>query len=312
MSAEAAPQKTNKFSMKDVGTRFAAWWNGVEVSEKTDEENAHEGANLEVVEGGTSAKSDDKNEAILAATNLLWGNGRTSPLNDSIDDKLIGEIDLSKNHRVSVFGAESGARLKKIINHQEVKVTNYESNAFLKQKCLEFVNSEKRAKSVSCEDFNGSPAKLPKNKADRLLIFLRGTSAEGAQAHVFSAARNLKPNGIGYWFDFFVPQNIQIGDKYSAPEGREFISVEELSETMDAAGLKIIADEDIGADFLNGFNKNQHKIKEDWENFQAQLIKDGGIVAANFALTQIMGWRARSDALKIGQLSLRKIVFCKV
>ena len=81
---------------------------------------------------------------------------------------------------------------------------------------------------------------------------------------------------------------------------------------MDAAGLKIIADEDIGADFLNGFNKNQHKIKEDWENFQAQLIKDGGIIAANFALNQIMGWRARSDTLKIGQLSLRKIVFCKV
>jgi len=185
MSAEAAPQKTNKFSMKDVGTRFAAWWNGVEVSEKTDEENAHEGANLEVVEGGTSAKSDDKNEAILAATNLLWGNGRTSPLNDSIDDKLIGEIDLSKNHRVSVFGAESGARLKKIINHQEVKVTNYESNAFLKQKCLEFVNSEKRAKSVSCEDFNGSPAKLPKNKADRLLIIFYVVQVQRAHRHMF-------------------------------------------------------------------------------------------------------------------------------
>ena len=84
------------------------------------------------------------------------------------------------------------------------------------QKCLEFVKSEKRAKSVICEDFNGSPAKLPKNKADRLLIFLRGTSAEGAQAHIFSAARNLKPNGIGYWFDFFIPEGVQIGDKYSA------------------------------------------------------------------------------------------------
>ncbi len=311
MSAEAAPQKTNKFSMKDVGVRFAAWWNGVDASAKTDDESAHDGANLEVVEGGTSPKLDDKNQAILAATNLLWGNGRTSPISDSLDDNLIDGIDLSKNNKVSIFGGESGARIKMIITHQDVKVTNYESNAFLKQKCLEFVKSEKRAKSVICEDFNGSPAKLPKNKADRLLIFLRGTNAEAAQAHIFSAARNLKPNGIGYWFDFFIPENVEIGDKYSAPEGREFINVAELSETMEAAGLKIIADEDIGAGFLNGFNKNQNKIKDDWENFQAQLIKDGGIIAANFALTQIMGWRARADALKIGQLSLRKIVFCK-
>ena len=312
MSAEAKPQKTNKLSMKDMGARFAAWWNGVDAAEKTDDENAQEGANLEVVEGKGTPKPDEKNDAILAATNLLWGNGRTSPLDEAFDDKLIDQIDWSKNSKISIFGGESGARLKKIITNQEVKITNYESNAFLKQKCLEFVKSEKRAKSVICEDFNGSPAKLPKNKADRLLIFLRGTSAEGAQAHIFSAARNLKPNGIGYWFDFFIPEGVQIGDKYSAPEGREFINVAELNETMDAAGLKIIADEDIGADFLNGFNKNQHKIKEDWENFQAQLIKDGGIIAANFALNQIMGWRARSDALKIGQLSLRKIVFCKV
>ena len=72
MSAEAKPQKTNKLSMKDMGARFAAWWNGVDAAEKTDDENAQEGANLEVVEGKGTPKPDEKNDAILAATNLLW------------------------------------------------------------------------------------------------------------------------------------------------------------------------------------------------------------------------------------------------
>ena len=48
------------------------------------------------------------------------------PLDDAFDDKLIDQIDLSKNNKISIFGAESGARLKKIISNQEVKITNYE------------------------------------------------------------------------------------------------------------------------------------------------------------------------------------------
>jgi hypothetical protein len=317
MSAQTAAVSKPKFDFKKVGAQFNAWWNGVDLAAVDNEQPEGDVSNPTIVEKSidepaqAKASSKNPNDTLLFVSTILWGAGRTTPFCKGFDDNLFEDIEITKNKRLTIFGAEAGERLQKILDGFDCKITNYENNNFLLEKCREYVKTHKKFKNCEFQAFDGKPSSVGKNKSDVLIFLNRGTSLNCLEANIFAAARNLKPSGIGYWVDFFAPPEYEIGDKYSAPEGREFINYGSLKQTMEAAGLEVFDDEDVGAHFLNSFMANQKNLKENWENVQAHTLQNGGIDAANVTLKQLIGWRNRVEALKTGRLSLRKISFCK-
>lgn len=312
----------------NLGKKFHAWWNGVDFKEENNEEilelspetevapenNAQdtqekEKPALEIVEPGK--KNLNNNEIILHSDYLLWGQGRITPLNDYFDTEILKSMQLEKGKKLSVFGGEAGNLAKIALDNYDVKIDLFEQNSFLKDVCEKNLANHSKVKNFSCKAFDGTPGNLPKNKADKLLIMMRGFNMANIESHFFAASRHLKPNGIGFWVDFFAPDDQIDLSKLSQPEGRSFATIEEIMPILAAAGLEIIEEEDVGANFLNGFVANQNKLKENWENIQAEFIKIGGANGANHALQNLMGWRNRADALKIGKLALKKITFCR-
>lgn len=313
--------------LSKIGAQFNSWWNGVDIAQEIKEETPQDIEN----KTGEVAASDEAsgeevakpilvetpaiplnhNEIILNSDYLLWGKGRLTPLSDYFDSEILKTMQLEKGKKLSIFGAEGGAFASNALNDYDVKIDTYEQNSFLLDACAKNIANHKKAKSFSAKAFDGTPGNVPKNKTDALLMSLRGFNQTNIESHFFTASRLLKPNGIGFWLDFVSPDASIDLENLASPEGRSFATIEEIKPILAAAGLEIIEEEDVGAAFLNGFVKNQNRIKNEWEEIQAEFIRIGGANAANHALKQLMGWRARADAVKIGKLSLKKIVFCR-
>lgn len=307
------------------GKKFHAWWNGTDLQEENSQEEQQE-IDLPASKDESESNQNDapqevkativtpplnNNEIILKSDYILWGEGRLIPFCDAFDNELIKSMQLEKGKKLSVFGGGTGSFAINALNVCDIKIDYFEQNAFLKGVCEKNLEKHKSAKNFSCKAFDGTPGNVQKNKADKLLLMMRGFNMANIESHLFMAARHLKPNGIGFWVDFFAPDNQMDLSKFSQPEGRSFATIEEIMPAMAAAGLEIIEEEDLGAAFLNSFIANQNNLKDNWENKQAEFIKIGGANAANHALQNLIGWRNRADALKVGKLALKKIVFCR-
>lgn len=300
MEANAPAEKPKKPKLNLFGPKFRAWWNGeetpsLELVEKTDE----------------PAAGENQKPSILHASEALWGQGRTTPSDDEFDVLMANALAVQKTQKLFLFGSESGARPNAIIKALSCKIDSYEINADLKAAADKTIKASGQAKSFKSIAFDNKPGSLPKNKADAVLFTYPAISEAAMEVAGFAIARVLKPSGTAMFIDFILRHPEDDIEACKGDEGRGFLLEADINRVFSAAGLKVRSDEDWGAPFLNCYYRQQNKLLNNWENIQAQLMKAGGVAAMQSLLTQTIAWRARIDALKLGRLTLRKILLSK-
>lgn len=251
----------------------------------------------------------DCDQITLYAAQSIFKNGRTTPADDLFDCKILQDINMQENKQLALFGGEGGARACSIIKDFNVCIDSYYDNSFLRICSDEFLQEQnyKIKSNYASFDFIGNVSDVPRNKYDYAVLMYRGSSYECSENHIFATHRLLKSGGIAVWFDFFAPETIH----GNGEGGRSFLSEEEIIRIFGVADFQISKKDDFGALFLNTYFSIQKNLQQDFEESQAFLRQHGGVKAANTALSLLIMWKARVEAVKKGNLLVKRYIVAK-
>ena len=326
MALKIAVPKLDNPKLQAVGAKLRAWWNGeenlpAEANEEATEikPEQNEVAPEEAVTENTDTdkKSENKKDNSAKQAELvkyavlekLFGEGRAAPADGEVDKSIIEGMPFTyadKKQKLYLFGAEPCAAIFGWLNRYELEIEAYEANPVILQRAKDFLSKKGIGSKIKFHSYDKSPKSLPKNKASQLLIYAQATSFEAMESIAFSLARILKPGGEAILFDYFAKD----GESEIANDkqyGRSFMYESDIAPLMDAAGVVIAEQEDIGAHLLNSYRQRRIKTIESWDAIQADLIKLGGIEVANQALEATAAWNKRIEAIKKGKMVVKKI-----
>ncbi len=326
MALKIAVPKLDNSKLQSVGAKLRAWWNGEEniPVEPSDDANDANSEQEKVAPEATAtedavpaAKVESKKDNFAKQADLvkysvlekLFGEGRAAPADGEVDKSIIEGMPFTyaeKKQKLYLFGTEPCAAIFGWLNRYELEIEAYEANPVVLQRAKDFLSKKGMGSKIKFHSYDKSPKSLPKNKAAQLLIYAQATSFEAMEAIAFSLARILKPGGEAILFDYFAKDGeSEIAN--DAQFGRSFMYESDIAPLMDAAGVVIVEQEDIGAHLLNSYRQRRIKTIESWEAIQADLIKLGGIEVANQALEATAAWSKRIEAIKKGKMVVKKI-----
>lgn len=327
MTLKIAVPKLDNPKLQAVSSKLRAWWNGEENSVPIeDAEGVPTAANEQPEESQEEpkvapvsevTKKDNKKDNAAKQAELikysvlekLFGEGRAAPADGEVDKSIIDGMPFThadKKQKLYLFGVEPCAAIFGWLNRYELEIEAYENNPVVLQRAKDYLSKKGMGSKIKFHSYDKSPKSLPKNKASQLLIYAQATSFEAMEGIAFSLARILKPGGEAILFDYFAKD----GETEIATDkqhGRSFMYESDIAPLMDAAGIVIVEQEDIGAHLLNSYRQRRTKTIESWDTIQADLIKLGGIEVANQALEATAAWQKRIEAIKKGKIIVKKI-----
>lgn len=327
MALKIAVPKLDNTKLIAVSAKLRAWWNGVEESapDENSEEVKDNSQNTENEASDTIKleavpevpKKENKNDETVKQAELvkysvlekLFGEGRAAPADGEVDKSIIEGMPFTrseKKQKLYLFGVEPCAAIFGWLNRYELEIEAYEANPVISQRTKDYLSKKGQGSKIKIHSYDKSPKSLPKNKASQLLIYAQATSFEAMEKIAFSLARILKPGGEAILFDYFAKDGeTEIANDNQ--QGRSFMYESDIASLMDAAGIIITDQEDIGAHLLNSYRQRRVKTIESWDAIQADLIKLGGIEVANQALEATSAWNKRIEAIKKGKIIVKKI-----
>jgi hypothetical protein len=305
---QSASPKSEMSALAQTHARLKAWWNGdpapdFKVVPTQSEANAQ------------SAKAypgdSDPNVAHTIGCAAIWGAGRTYPSHTDLETMLFDQMLGEKASRIALFDGGVGASAQLFAELSAAKIDAFDDNAQRRKLFEDALKSHKQAKRFAVHAFDWQPGSLPKNKVDAALFMFAGADTGRLEVAAFGAERILRPGGRVIWFDFFAREDDASLDPYRGFEQRAFQREDEAIIAFSAAGLDVTADDDWTARYLTACETAWNDLQEHLSLRQAKLIKTGGMSAGTAAIADLMTWKARMQALRSGQLYIRRILATK-
>jgi hypothetical protein len=297
-----ARPKSETSALAQTHARLKAWWNG------------EAAPSLQVVDSqsetscpATSADIDWPTVHTRASV-ALWGNGRAYPSNAQFEADLVLEAGGAKASRIVVFDGGAGAMARTASEKTAAKIEVFEPNPVLRAITEKSLSGSKQARRFGVHSFDWQPGTLPKSKADAAIFVFQGGVEGQIESGAFCAERILRPNASAVWLDFFARADDASLDHCRSHDARRFGTEEEAIIAFSASGLTISADDDWSGVYLEAFDGAWRDLAINLGMRQAAMIKDGGYHTSSAALENLICWKARSEAIRSGQLMVKRYV----